>query len=344
MKLIKKVTGIDISKDFFTVRFGSVDETLNHRITKSFNFENNKKGFKALIKSVNNIDVLRSEDKTIPVWFVFEATGVYYENLAYFLAENNFNVSVVLPNKTKNFSKTLKNKSKTDSLDARGLTQYGLQMQLDQWKAPAPIFKELKELTRELHSVTAMITRIKNKLHAKKHSHEANKKTVERLNQQISFFLKQQKLIRKQIKDLVSSDKELDEHIKKVITAKGVGFKTAVSVIAETNGFDLIKNKNQLTSYAGYDPRHNQSGLFKGKTTISKKGNKYLRNAVYLPALSAAKYNRHLKAVYQRLCISKNYKKIALVAVARKLLILIYSLWKKNEPFNDNFLHQHATC
>lgn len=344
MKLIKKVTGIDISKESLTVRFGSIDETLNQRISNSFTFENNKKGFKALIKSVNNIDVLRSEDKTIPVWFVFEATGVYYENLAYYLAENNFTVSVVLPNKTKNFLKTLKNKSKTDSLDAEGLTMYGLQMQLEQWRAPSPIFKELKELTRELDSVTVMIVQIKNKLHAREHSHEPNKKTVARLNQQISFFVRQQKLISKQIKELVSSDKDLDDHIKKIITAKGVGFKTAVSVIAETNGFDLIKNKNQLTSYAGYDPRHNQSGLFKGKTTISKKGNKFLRNAVYLPALTAARFNEQLKVVYTRLCISKNNKKIALIAVARKLLILIYTLWKKNEPFNDNYQNQHATC
>ena len=344
MKLIKKVTGIDISKDSFTVCFGTVDDTFNQRISKSFTFENNKKGFKTLIKSVNNIDVFRSEDKTIPVWFVVEATGVYYENLAYFLAENNFPVSVILPNKTKNFFKTLKNKSKTDSLDAEGLTQYGLQTQLEQWKAPSPIFKELKELTRELDGVTTMIVQIKNKLHAKEHSHNANEKTMNRLNQQISFFIKQQKLIEKQIKELVRSDKDLDDRLKKVITARGVGFKTAVSVIAETNGFDLIQNQRQLTSYAGYDPKQNQSGLFKGKTTISKKGNKFLRNAVYLPAITATRCNEPLKALYKRLCILKNNKKVALIAVARKLLILIYTLWKKNESFIDDYHHQHATC
>jgi len=342
MKLIKKVTGIDISKDSFTVCFGTLDDTLNQKISKSFTFENNKKGFKTLIKSVNNIDVFRSEDKTIPLWFVVEATGVYYENLAYFLAENNFSVSVVLPNKIKHFFKTLKNKSKTDSLDAEGITQYGLQSQLEQWKAPSPIFKELKELTRELDSVTTMMVQIKNKLHAKEHSHNANEKTIQRLNQQISFFIKQQKLIEQQIKDLVKSDSGLDERIKKIITAEGVGFKTAVRVVAETNGFELIQNERQLTSYAGYDPQQNTSGIFKGKTPISKKGNKFLRNAVYLPALAAVRCNEHLKAVYKRLCISKNNKKIALVAVARKLLILIYTLWKKNEPFNNKY--QHATC
>lgn len=271
MKLIKKVTGVDISKESFTVCFGTIDDTLNQKISKSFTFLNNSKGFKALIKSVNNIDVFRSEDKDIPLWFVLEATGVYYENLAYFLTENNFSVTVVVPNKVGYFLKTLKNKSKTDSLDAEGITQYGLEKQLDRWQAPSPLFKELKELTRELGSVTKMITQLKNKLHAKEHSHNANLQTIKRLNQQIAFLKKQQILIDQQIKDLVKSDKNLDDRISKITTAKGVGFKTAVTVICETNGFELIENQRQLTSYAGYDPRHNQSGIFKGKTPISKK-------------------------------------------------------------------------
>ena len=97
MKLIKKVTGIDISKDSFTVCFGAIDESLDQKISKSFIFSNDKKGFRKLIKSINFIDVFRSENTDAPLWFVLEATGVYYENLAYFLNENSFIVSVILP-------------------------------------------------------------------------------------------------------------------------------------------------------------------------------------------------------------------------------------------------------
>lgn len=337
MKLIKKVTGIDISKDSFTVCFGTLDDALNQRISKSFTFPNNIKGFKKLITSVQNIDMFRSEDKEIPLWFVVEASGVYYENLAYFLAENNYSIAVILPNKIKNFLKTLENKSKTDSLDAAGITQFGLEKTLKHWQAPSAIFKELKELTRELLSSTAMVTQLKNKLHAKQYSHEANSQTIKRLNEQISFFKRQQKLIVQQIKDLVKSNKDLDDRVKKITTAKGIGFITAITVIAETNGFNLIRSQKQLTSYAGYDPKHHQSGIYKGKTSISKKGNKYIRAAVYLPALSGARWNDNFKDVYKRLCISKNNKKIALVAVARKLLVLIYTLWKNNQEFNSNY-------
>ncbi|CAN5604501.1 IS110 family transposase [soil metagenome] len=333
MKLIKKVTGIDISMDSMTVCFGTIDDNLDKKISKSFTFSNDLKGFKKLINSIDHIDALRSDKNDIPLWFVVEATGVYYERLAYFLSENNFQVSVILPNKSKNFFKTLENKSKTDSLDAAALTQYGLEKTLKAWKAPQKIYKQLKELTRELHSLIEMRTQLKNRLHAKKHSYEADEQIIKRLNQQIRFFSNQMDQIEQQIKDLVRSDKDLNARIKKIITAKGIGFKTAVSVISETNGFDLIQNQRQLTSYAGYDPRHQQSGTYKGKTPISKKGNKFLRNAVYLPALSAARFNENLKALYKRLCISKNNKKVALVAVARKLLILIYTLWKKDQVF-----------
>lgn len=336
MKLIKKVTGIDVSKDSITVCFGTLDDTLNQKISKAFTFSNDIKGFKKLIKSINNIDVFRSEDKDIPLMFVVEATGIYYENLAYFLNENNYSVYVILPKKLKHYLKTLESKSKTDSLDAAGITQFGLEKTLRCWKAPSEMFKLLKELTREHTSTTVTLSRLKNKLHAKEYSHSPNNQTINRLNQQIKFFKKQLNLIKQQIKDLVESDKDLNDRINKITTVKGLGFQTVVTVVAETNGFELFENQKQLTSYAGYDPKHRESGIFKGKTPISKSGNKHLRTAVYLPALCAVRFNNNFKSLYKRLCISKNNKKIALIAVARKLLILIYTLWKKDQEFIPN--------
>lgn len=63
----------------------------------------------------------------IPLFFVMEATGVYYENLAYFLYSNNYNVSVVLPGKIRNYAKSLQTKSKTDPIDAANITSFGLE-------------------------------------------------------------------------------------------------------------------------------------------------------------------------------------------------------------------------
>jgi len=340
MKLIKKVIGVDISKDSITVRFGTLDTEMTQVISKPFTFTNNTAGFKELLKTISKVHYFKSEElssKDIPIWFVMEATGVYYENLAYFLTENKFSISVVLANKIKNFAKTLENKSKTDDIDAANQTKWGLEKPLKAWVPPSKVFKELKELTREHLSINKSITQLKNKLHAKGYSYEANKETVKRLNQHKKFLQQQLKQVKNQILALVKSDNELDEKIKTVATINGVGVMTVIKVIAETDAFALIKNKNQLASYAGYDIVQDQSGTHKGKTKISKKGNAEIRSALYMPALSAIKYNKNLKQLYIRLCKIKINKKIAIIAVARKLLLLIYSLWKKNEKFIQNY-------
>jgi transposase len=345
MKLIKKVIGVDISKDSITVRFGTLDTEMTQVVSKPFTFKNNTAGFKELLKTINKVHYFKSDDlssKDIPIWFVMETTGVYYENLAYFLTENKFSLTVVLPNKIKNFAKTLENKSKTDDIDAANQTRWGLEKPLKAWVPPTKVFKELKELAREHQSINKSITQIKNKLHAKSYSYEANKETVKRLNQHKKFLQQQLKQVKNQILALVKSDNELNEKINTVATIQGVGVMTVIKIIAETDAFALIENKNQLTSYAGYDIVQDQSGTHKGKTKISKKGNAEIRSALYMPALSAIKYNKKLKQLYIRLCKTKVCKKIGIIAVARKLLILIYCLWKKNEKFIQNYPNAKA--
>ncbi|MCX2679113.1 transposase [Galbibacter sp. EGI 63066] len=105
-------------------------------------------------------------------------------------------------------------------------------------------------------------------------------------------------------------------------------------VIAETNGFLLFNSIRQLVSYAGLDVTQDQSGQYKGKSRLSKKGNAHLREALYMPALCAATHNENLKAFYFRLNEKFNHKKQSLVAVMRKLLILIYTLWKSGQEYN----------
>jgi len=340
MKLIKKVVGIDVSKDTFNVRFGILDSNYIQTISsKNCSFVNGKKGFYKLLQTLNNAFLFKSheDNSDVPVWFVLEATGVYYENLAYFLMEKKFSVSVLLPNKVKHFSKTLNNKSKTDDLDAAMITQYGLEKELILWNVPAIEMKQLKELSREYQNLVDMTTQIKNKLHAKKHSFNPLKETVKRLEQQLIFYKKQIKLVKKQIEETVNSNEELKTRVNNIITIKGVNLITVVNVLGETNGFAMVTNTKQITSYAGYDVVSNESGSYKGKTRISKKGNHFIRRSLYFPALSAARWNDNFKALYKRLCIKKVHKKIAITAVARKLLILIYTLWKKNERFNPDY-------
>lgn len=333
MDIIKQVVGIDVSKDTLAARYGTVDIQQNQQITQPESFTNDLKGFGELISFAKK---KRGQLKA-PLYFVMEATGVYYENLAYFLNEKHQKVIVLLPNKTKNYSKTLSIKSKTDPLDAKMITQFGLERQMQLWSVPSPIMKAIKALTREFQSKKDIATQIKNQLHAEKYSHKPLKESLKRNRESLSFFEKQMKQIEKQIKDLVKQDDDLNDRINKVDKIEGVGFMTIVSIISETNGFALIDNAKQLASYAGLDVVYNESGLKKHKTTISKKGNKRLRKAVYMPALSACKHNPKLKELYIRLVAKKGTKKVALIAVARKLLLLIYTIFTKNVDYISNY-------
>src|SRR6185436_16002358 len=103
----------------------------------------------------------------------------------------------------------------------------------------------------------------------------------------------------------------------------------------ETNGFDLIRNKRQLASYAGFDVKEKESGTsVKSIPKISKRGNKYLRKAMHLPALAAIRHDERFKAVFVRLMSKHDIKMKAAVAVQRKLLELMYTLFKKQIAYD----------
>jgi transposase len=329
MDIIKQVVGVDVSKDTLAVCYGTADQQQNQEITGPVIFTNNLSGFHELMSFAKK---KRGQLKA-PFYFVMEATGIYYENLAYFLNEKHQKVIVLLPNKAKNYSKTLSIKSKTDPLDARMLTQFGLERQMHLWSVPSPLMKAIKTLTREYQSKKELAARIKNQLHAEEYSHKPLKESLKR-NRAILFFIEEQLTeIELQIKELVVQDDDLNDRINKVDKIEGVGFMTIVSIISETNGFALIENGKQLASYAGLDVVYNESGIKKHKITISRKGNRHLRNAVYMPALSACRYNPNLKALYSRIVAKKGIKKVALIAVSRKLLLLIYTIFTKNVEY-----------
>ena len=333
MEIIKQTIGSDISKDNFVVRHGTIDTNQETKISNAETFTNDTKGFNKFNKWIQKNKI----GDSVQLWIIMEATGVYYENLAYFLTKKGYNICVILPNKTKNYAKTLNTKSKTDSIDSRTLTQFGLERKLDKWETPKPLFKELKSLVRERISMQGINTQLKNQLHAKEYSFRPSKQTVKRLKSHISNNNKTIKIVEKEIETLLKSDKELYKKVQKIVTIKGVGLTTIASILAETNGFALIKSRNQLASYAGLDVVLNESGKRIGKTKISKRGNSHLRKSVYMPALSAVRWNQEFKNLYVRILNKRGIKKVALTAVSRKILLLVYTLWKSEQPYFANY-------
>lgn len=328
--MVKKCVGIDVSKDFLDCCLGYVDPDGNLFFEKSKRFNNNQKGFQELLNWCNYLQ------KNQQLSFVMEATGVYYEGLAYFLNDRSCLVSVLLPNMVKNYNKSLNVKTKTDRKDAEILSRLGLERKLKNWYAPLKIMRDLKFLSREYRDTKDKINQVKNQLHARDHSYECPINTQKRLVKQIRLLETHTLEIEAELRTIAMSDSQFYDKVQCVCSIPGISFITAICIIAETNGFALISNAKQLVSYSGLDIQHNQSGQKEGKTKISKKGNSYIRCALYMPALCATRHNPVLKTFYSNLCSRKPAKKIAVTAVARKLLILIYVLWKNNAEFDKS--------
>jgi transposase len=333
MNILKQTVGIDISYKKFDARFGTIDTLQHNTLSPSKSFNNSPAGFILFLRWIKKLIV--SHD--VPLIFVMEATGVYYEHLAHFLLQHGYQVAVILPNKIRNYAKSLESKSKTDPIDAATITRFGLERQLTHWTPPSESLKTLRDLCREYHCLKANCTQIKNQLHALKSSFQPHRESFKRKTQLLKFLERQVALIKKELRALVKSDPVLSQHLNHIKTAKGLGDITILTVLAETRCFELVSNQKQLTSYAGMDIVFNDSGMKKGKSSISKKGNTFIRKAIFMPALSACRANPPLKAFYQRLLAKGKNKKLAIIAVARKLLLLIYTLWKTNSPYIPDY-------
>jgi transposase len=182
---------------------------------------------------------------------------------------------------------------------------------------------------------------IKNQLHAEKTEAEPNVGSIKRLKQQVVLLDKQEKEIQTEILSVLDTDEPAQKAVKDLCTLAGVGVLTAVVVLAETNGFELIRNKRQLASYAGFDVKEKQSGTsVKGKPRISKRGNRHLRKAMHFPAPGAIRRDERFKAIFARLVAKHGIKMKAVVAVQRKLLEMIYVLYKTGSTYDENYLRQ----
>lgn len=331
-QLIKYAIGVDGAKDKFDACLMSVDIALNSKVKASKKFSNTQAGFKDFLSWSK-----KHGKEPVPLQILMEATGVYYEKLAIWLTEQEMKVIVVLPNKARKYMQALGLKSKNDRIDARGLALMCIQNRFEVWKPIGKYYYELRQLTRHYQSTQELKTVFRNQLHALEHSGYTSRQVSKQLKKTIAMFEKQVKILKKDIINHIESNPEVKRKVSHICLIKGVDILSVATVVAETNGFELIANQSQLVSYAGYDVVENQSGNHVGKTKISKKGNSRIRRILHMPALNVVRYKekpfqRLQERVYERTKIKmKGY-----VAVQKKLLIVMYTLWKNDQPYDKN--------
>lgn len=325
------VIGIDVSKDSLEV---AVVEKLSQKILGTHSYPNTQVGFKELCSYV------RSKAKRYNLLFVLEATGVYHENLVDYLYTQGEQISVVLPTKIKNYTKVENIKTKNDKVDARVIARYGCIFPQRLWKPMTSNLMKLRALSRQIIHMKKDRARCKAKIATLSFSDRTPKAILEYEREHCEFLSDSIEALEFELKKLAFEDEEFKSKIKKVATIKGISDLVAIQLVAELNGFELIENGKQLTSYAGLDVVERQSGTFVGKTKISKKGNRYIRHLLYMPAMVAATHGEgKFVELYQRVNQRNEgeSKNIGMIAVVRKLLIMVYTIWRKNEVYDPNF-------
>lgn len=337
--MLKYSVGLDISSKNFQVCISVIDRLQKVTVKSSSKFANNPKGFEAFHLWVCK----HYKEQDIPLVTIMEATGVYYENLALWLHLKGYKVSVVLPNKAKKYLQAMGLKSKNDTIDAQGLARMGAEQSLDLWQPKNEYFYQLRSFTRQHQSLQELKTNISNQLHANQHEMYHNELVTKQLCKLIEMLDEQLHSIESAIVTHIKSDQEVFKKVKNITAIKGVGVLTVAVVLAETNGFELFRNIPQLVSYAGYDVVENQSGKHVGKTRISKKGNGHIRRCLHMPAFSVV---RHKQAPFVDLfnrTFKRHGKKMkSYVAVQKKILVLIYTLWKKGEVYQPDQNQKHS--
>lgn len=333
MNVLKQTAGIDVAQKELVVTLGKMLEDLSIELYAYKVFKNSEKGFVLLTNWVKSMT-----KEEIEVHYVMEATGVYHQKFAYYLDDNMKKVSVILPNKISNYFRTLDVKTITDKTCSQVIARFGLERKLDCWHRPKDVYKKLQQLTRERDQIVAERVIVKNQLHAESSEAEANLMTLQRINARIKFLNKQEKEIKENISEILEGNPEVKDEVARMMSIPGVGTLTAVIILAETNGFELIRNKKQLSSYAGLDVKEKQSGTsIKSKPKISKKGNRSLRSAMHFPALVATKWDENFREQYARIVAKHGIKMKALVAVQRKVLELTYILFKNQTVYDKEY-------
>lgn len=332
--IIKWSIGLDMGSKTFRCCLSSIDNTQKVRVKASRKFSNTAGGLQELLIWIGK----HYKDLQTPLSITMEATGVYYEQCALLLQKNCFRVSVILPTKGKRYLQALGLKSKNDKIDAEGLARMGAEQQLPEWSASSPVIYNLRLLTRQHEDLQKSITSFGNQLHAIEHGMYRFSEIEKTYLETIAGLQELLEQVENAISESLKHNELLKQKVELLCSIKGVGELTAATIIAETNGFALFENQKQLESYSGYDVVENQSGKHLGRTKISKKGNSHIRRILYMSSLNVVTYRvKPFVDLYERVYPKTNIKMKGYVAVQRKLLVLMYSLYKKNEKFDPEY-------
>jgi transposase len=300
--------GIDISKTHLDA-FRLEDQVARQ-------FENSHRGIRALIRWLGQAPVAR---------IVFEPTGPYHRPFEKALS-GKFPLVKVNPLQARRFAEACGTRAKTDAVDARILARMGVALKLE---ADAPV-SEKQLVLRDLQVArTALVkerTRLRNRGQV-----QTNLVLKRQIKARLTLVERQLAELDDEIARHIAKDEDLARKREILCSIPGLGPIAAAMILTFLPEIGTLDRK-QAGSLAGLVPHSRESGQWKGKSFISG-GRKPLRDALYMPALVAMRFNPDLKAKYGALREAGKPAKVAIVALMRKLIETANALVKADRSW-----------
>lgn len=259
-----------------------------------------------------------------------EATGVYWEAVAEFLARKGYRVSVVNPAQIKAFAQAQMVRTKTDQVDARVIAEFCALHAPQPWQPPPLGEQELKAMVLRLDALLAMQTQESNRLEV------ARTSVRDDIEEHITWLDEQVKQLRKKIREHIDDDPDLRGKRDLLDSIPGVGENTIALLLAYGMHSGRFENGRQAAAFAGLDPRQHESGSsVKQRPRMSKVGHAHLRKGLYMPAMVTLYRTDWGQQFRERLQAAGKPAKLVIGAMMRKLVHVAFGVLKSGKPFNQ---------
>jgi transposase len=261
-----------------------------------------------------------------------EATGGWSEELAYFLQERGHVVSIVNPMQIRAFGQSELTRTKTDKADAGLIARFCKAIQPAAWEAPTPAERRLRQLVRRRRALIEMRTQELNRLAA-----PGTENVEKSIRDMIATLEKQISELDADITKTIDDDDDLKGKRDLIESIDGIGPTTSATLLAETPHIEKFESSKALAAFAGVCPQLKQSGRSVSKSYTTKIGNRELRRVLFMAALAARRSNAVIKAFADRLQERGKRPKEIIVAIMRKLIVLVFGVLKTRRPFDPNW-------
>ena len=316
--------GIDVSKDSFVAAYPKK----SGYTTKTF--LNTTSGVRQFISSL-------PED----CHCVMEATGNYSMLLLYLLQQANIIVSMENPQKIKHFARAMLSTTKTDEIDAKLIALYGEKMEPAPYKIPSESIILLKQKRTVLRQLKKQLIAMTNMQHAMSVLPKQDPTAKVAIEQTIKFLRKQISKLEDEITHL--SNKEFKRQMELLTSIKGIGENIASALILATGGFTYFSSSKQISRFLGLCPTYQQSGTSVNvKGHINRNGDTHLRSLLYVVAFASIRSNTACKETYERLRSRGKSGRVAIIAIANKLIRQAFAIVTNNRPYIDGYVSSLA--